>query len=135
MKPFIVIDRQDFSLTLFNANRWSVPYRFKVAVGKPGAETPRGIFTVLSKSTEPDWRIPENPDYAVETWGTTIPFGAPGNPFAVGFINLGNGVGIHATTFPPRIGTSASHGCVRMRKNDMRRIYDRVPVGAQVVIF
>lgn len=140
MERFIIIDRQEFTLTLFESARdlfrrkLTSASRFRVAVGKPGDETPAGTFTVVGKSARPDWEIPEHPDYAPETWGQVIPFGTPGCPFAVGFISLGDGVGIHATTFPPMIGNAASHGCIRMRKRDMRRIYDRVPVGTRVWI-
>ncbi len=66
--------------------------------------------------------------------GKLIKFGEPGNPFYGGFISFHpkRGIGIHGTSFPPRVGTRSSHGCIRMRKKDILNIYDRVPIGTRV---
>ena len=45
-----------------------------------------------------------------------------------------NGVGIHGTGEPGSIGSRASHGCIRMSVPDVKRLYERVPVGALVMI-
>jgi len=44
------------------------------------------------------------------------------------------GYGIHGTNNEASIGTAASHGCVRMRNDDVIRIYDIVPLGTRVKI-
>lgn len=41
---------------------------------------------------------------------------------------------IHGTNAESRLGTLASHGCVRMGNEDIIDLYDRVPVGAAVEI-
>lgn len=41
---------------------------------------------------------------------------------------------IHGTNQEDRIGTKASHGCVRMRNADIVDLFDRVPVGTVVEI-
>jgi L,D-transpeptidase YbiS len=41
---------------------------------------------------------------------------------------------IHGTNAESRLGTPASHGCVRMGNEDIIDLYDRVPVGAEVEI-
>ena len=41
---------------------------------------------------------------------------------------------IHGTNAESRLGTPASHGCVRMGNEDIIDLYDRVPVGAAVEI-
>ena len=41
---------------------------------------------------------------------------------------------IHGTNAESRLGTPASHGCVRMGNADIIDLYDRVPVGAAVEI-
>lgn len=44
-------------------------------------------------------------------------------------------MGIHGTPQPRTIGTSASHGCIRMRIYDAEDLFDRVVVGTQVENF
>jgi len=41
---------------------------------------------------------------------------------------------IHGTNQESLVGSPASHGCVRMRNADIIDLYDRVPLGAGVVI-
>jgi lipoprotein-anchoring transpeptidase ErfK/SrfK len=41
---------------------------------------------------------------------------------------------IHGTNQESLIGSPASHGCVRMRNADIVDLYDRVPLGTEVVI-
>ena len=41
---------------------------------------------------------------------------------------------IHGTNAESRLGTPASHGCVRMGNEDIIDLYERVPVGAVVEI-
>jgi len=48
---------------------------------------------------------------------------------------LGDGYGIHGTDHPESIGHAASHGCVRLRNEDIEKLYDMVPVGTVVYIY
>lgn len=41
---------------------------------------------------------------------------------------------IHGTNHESAIGTAASHGCVRMRNDDVVKLYDLVETGAEVII-
>ncbi|HEY2711965.1 MAG TPA: L,D-transpeptidase [Chthoniobacterales bacterium] len=41
---------------------------------------------------------------------------------------------IHGTNHESEIGRPASHGCIRMRSTDIADLFDRVPVGTEVVI-
>ena len=41
---------------------------------------------------------------------------------------------IHGTNHEEEIGAPASHGCIRMKKDDLIALFDRVPLGAEVVI-
>jgi lipoprotein-anchoring transpeptidase ErfK/SrfK len=137
----IVVDRTTFKLTLYrwalSKSRYVQQAVYDVTVGKLGHETPHGLYYVDSKTHTPDWKIPEDPDYPKEQWGTIIKFGEPGNPFAGGFISLHgteSGVGIHGTSFDPQVGTASSHGCIRMVTDDLLQIYDRVSVGMPVYL-
>jgi len=50
-------------------------------------------------------------------------------------LELGDGYGIHGTDHPESIGQSVSHGCVRMRNEDIEKLYPMVPVGTPVYIY
>ena len=41
---------------------------------------------------------------------------------------------IHGTRHEDKIGTPASHGCIRMTSVDLIQLFERVPVGTEVVI-
>lgn len=48
---------------------------------------------------------------------------------------LGDGYGIHGTDAPSSIGRGASHGCVRVRNEDIETLFRIVPVGTPVYIY
>lgn len=50
-------------------------------------------------------------------------------------LNLGDGYALHGTDVPTSIGTAASHGCVRLRNEDIETLYRIVPVGTPVYIY
>ncbi len=41
---------------------------------------------------------------------------------------------IHGTNHEEEIGRPASHGCIRMKSDDLVALFDRVPVGTSVLI-
>jgi hypothetical protein len=50
-------------------------------------------------------------------------------------LDLGDGYGIHGTDQPESIGHSVSHGCVRLRNEDIARLYPMGEVGTPVYIY
>lgn len=50
-------------------------------------------------------------------------------------LNLGDGYAIHGTNQPETIGRSVSHGCVRLRNEDISMLYNMVPIGTLVYIY
>ena len=48
---------------------------------------------------------------------------------------LGDGYALHGTNVPESIGRSVSHGCVRLRNEDIEKLYEMVPVGTPVYIY
>ncbi len=48
---------------------------------------------------------------------------------------LGDGYALHGTNNPASIGQAVSHGCVRLRNEDIDVLYDRVAVGTPVYIY
>lgn len=50
-------------------------------------------------------------------------------------LNLGDGYALHGTNAPSTIGRSVSHGCVRLRNEDIETLYRMIPVGTAVYIY
>ena len=50
-------------------------------------------------------------------------------------LNLGDGYALHGTNRPETIGRSVSHGCVRLRNEDIAKLYEIVPLGTVVFIY
>jgi len=95
---------------------------YDVAVGKPSTPTPQGKFAIIN-------RVP-NPTYYASS-GTVAP--GTNNPLGSRWMGLSaKGYGIHGTNVPSSIGKAASHGCVRMRKQDLEELFEMVTVGTTV---
>ncbi|HEV2148652.1 MAG TPA: L,D-transpeptidase [Longimicrobiaceae bacterium] len=74
--------------------------------------------------------------------GNTIyipPWGSPQRKhkgvLGVAKLEMYDGYYFHGTDNEASIGTAASHGCIRMRKDDILWMYENVPVGTQVYIY
>ena len=50
-------------------------------------------------------------------------------------LDTGNGFLLHGTPHKASIGTAATHGCIRLRDEDIEWLYDMVPVGTRVYIY
>ena len=50
-------------------------------------------------------------------------------------LNLGDGYALHGTNAPSTVGRSVSHGCVRLRNEDIETLYRMIPVGSAVYIY
>lgn len=48
---------------------------------------------------------------------------------------LGDGYALHGTNNPASVGQAVSHGCVRLRNEDITELYHRVAVGTPVFIY
>lgn len=102
---------------------------YPIAVGKKGWETPRGNFSVINMVRDPAWQHPWN--------GSIIPPGLD-NPLGdrwIGFWSDGkNMIGFHGTPNEESVGRAASHGCIRMKNNDVRALFEKVAVGIPVIV-
>ncbi|NUO39942.1 MAG: L,D-transpeptidase [Gemmatimonadaceae bacterium] len=48
---------------------------------------------------------------------------------------LGDGYQLHGTPYSNSIGAAVTHGCIRLRDEDIEWLYDNVPVGARVYLY
>jgi hypothetical protein len=92
-----------------------------IGVGMPGWETPRGAFYIRNKLTR--YR---SPAYGPVAFGTSARSEAATDWPAGGF------VGIHGTDRPDLLPGRVSHGCVRLRNADIRRLARLLPIGTPV---
>lgn len=130
----IVIDTPRRKLFLVLGAGRAIAY--PVGVPKRGWEW-SGTASVNGKYVRPDWAPP--PEVRVEE--PNLPYrvrgGAPNNPMGARAITLDRAnVAIHGSTQRMRatIGGAASHGCIRMRNEDVIDLYDRVHVGTPVLM-
>jgi len=102
---------------------------YPIAVGKAGWETPLGTYKVITMQRDPAWQHPWN--------GTIIPPG-PDNPLGkrwIGFWTDGrNYIGFHGTPDEQLVGQAVSHGCIRMRNQDILALYGIVQIGTPVTV-
>jgi hypothetical protein len=100
-------------------------------------ETPKGIFRVQSKLTDPVWR---KPDWAFLEEGLQPPPAGHPSRFEKGVLgdyalDLGNGYLIHGTLYQRLLGKPVTHGCVRLNDIDLEMVYYTLDVGSKVYIY
>ena len=127
----IVVDTPDRFLFLVEPNGKAL--RYGIGVGRPGFEW-SGVKRISRKSEWPDWTPPaqmllRRPDLPRHMAG------GPDNPLGARALYLGSSLyRIHGTNEPSTIGHNVSSGCIRMMNEDVIDLYDRVPVGAKVIV-
>lgn len=129
----LLVDREAFRLKLFKNLKLSKTYT--VAVGQAGLETPAGLYHIQNKAVNPAWHVPLSA-WTGKLAGKVIPGGAPNNPIKARWLGIWDGAGIHGVdpSEYASLGHAASHGCVRMRIDDVEALYPQVPVGAPIYI-
>jgi lipoprotein-anchoring transpeptidase ErfK/SrfK len=127
----IVIDTSARRLYLVTAPGQAFSYG--IGVGRDGFRW-SGTHYVSAKREWPDWtppsemlrRRPDLPRHMV---------GGIDNPLGARALYLGSTLyRIHGSNEPETIGQAVSSGCIRMTNDDVIDLYDRVPVGAKVVV-
>ena len=117
------VDRSARRLTVRRGDR--VLRRVRVAVGRPGTETPTGRFAVTDKLRT---RRADSPygccAIALSGHQTKLLPGWPG----------GDRLAIHATPQTETIGQAASLGCLRAKTRDLQALLQIVPLGAPVFV-
>lgn len=141
-RHLICVDRDGHTLTLHKRNRFGSVLRKKqvwpIAVGMVGHKTPRGLYVIDDRDLHPTWTLGDF-DWVREaglTPGAVLPYGDPNNPILGRWLGLkdAKGVGIHGTADESSIGKDASHGCIRMRVDDVLELYPSAPLRTPVYI-
>lgn len=103
-----------------------------VAIGTSSTPTPVGTFTVQNKIKNPQYVSTRSG----KKRGVTGPEGLLGDRW-IGFKQQGlNQFGIHGTPWPWFVDQRAAvtNGCVRMKHEHVRKLFDLVEIGTPVVI-
>ena len=130
----IVISQTAKTLYLILDSRTAIAY--PVAVAKRGKEW-SGSARVEAKFIEPAWSPPDSVKRDHPELPDVIPGGSSHNPMGARAITLDRDeIAIHGTTQAMRasIGAAASYGCIRMYNEDVIDLFDRVAVGAPVMM-
>ena len=107
--------------------------RYGIGVGREGF-TWSGVKAVERKAEWPDW-IPPADMLARQPYLPRFMAGGPGNPLGARAMYLAGTVyRIHGTNDSSTIGRHVSSGCIRMTNDDVMDLYNRVKIGAKVVV-
>jgi lipoprotein-anchoring transpeptidase ErfK/SrfK len=94
-----------------------------IAIGADDGPTPGGLYyvNVLLASSDPSYG-----PYA---------FGLSGHSDVYQTFNGGDGqLGLHGTDQPDKIGTKVSHGCIRLKNEDITTLAQQIPLGTPIQI-
>jgi hypothetical protein len=117
----LVVRLDDLRATLYRAGR--PVFRADVGVGTARAPTPRGRFYVRNRLTR----------YASPAYGP-VAFGTSARSETLTDWPGGGFVGIHGTNRPDLLPGRVSHGCIRMRNEDILVLARLMPVGTPVTV-
>jgi lipoprotein-anchoring transpeptidase ErfK/SrfK len=107
--------------------------RYGIGVGREGF-TWAGTQAVSRKQEWPDWNPPAEM-IARQPYLPRFMAGGPGNPLGARAMYLGNTMyRIHGTNAPSTIGQRVSSGCIRLTNEDVEDLFNRVSIGAKVVV-
>lgn len=110
---------------------------YHVGVGREGF-TWSGTDRISRKAQWPDWRPPPEMIARERRKGRVLPAfvpGGPENPLGARAIYIGNtAFRIHGTSETWSVGQAVSSGCIRMLNAQVIDLYERVAIGATVVV-
>jgi hypothetical protein len=121
VKTRLLIDRRRLRATLLRAGR--PVFRAPIGIGNAQWPTPAGHFYIRNRLTKYG-----SPFYGPLAFGTSARSAVLTDWPAGGF------VGIHGTNRPDLLPGRVSHGCIRLRNEDILRLAELMPVGTPVTI-
>jgi hypothetical protein len=117
----LVVDRQRLRAVLWKDGH--AVFAARVGVGEPRWPTPRGEFYVRQRLS----------GFGDPFYGP-IAFGTSARSAVLTDWPGGGYIGIHGTNRPGLIPGRVSHGCIRMRNEEIRRLARLMPLGTPVTV-
>jgi L,D-transpeptidase-like protein len=121
VQTHLVVDLEHLTATLLRDGR--MIFRAPIGSGRPEAPTPKGQFYIRDRLTRYS-----SPFYGPLAFGTSARSATLTDWPAGGFI------GIHGTNEPGLLPGRVSHGCIRLRNEDILKLGRLMPVGTPVTI-
>jgi len=127
----IIVNTSEYRLYLVTGNGQAI--RYAVGVGREGFGW-HGVHRIVAKREWPDWTPPKDmlrrrPDLPRHMDG------GEANPLGARAMYIGGTLyRIHGSNEPESIGHAVSSGCIRLVNEDAIDLYNRVPVGATVIV-
>lgn len=125
LTPYLIhVDLNAQKTYIYNGNlkNWNLEKTFTCSTGIKGEETPQGIYTVKEKG---QWFFSEQYNQGGKYWvqflGDYLFHSLPYNKEKTNIVDY-------------TLGTPASHGCIRLKDEDSKWIYDNIPKGTKVII-
>ena len=127
----VIIDTPNTFLYYILGNGKAI--RYGIGVGREGF-TWSGVKSVARKAEWPDWYPPAQMIMR-QPYLPRMVAGGPGNPLGARAIYIGGTeYRIHGTNDPASIGKHVSSGCIRLINDDVIDLYNRVALGAKVIV-
>jgi hypothetical protein len=117
----LVVDVAELTATLYR--RGKQVFEARVGIGRPEYPTPTGEFYIRNKLTR----------YANAFYGP-VAFGTSARSPTLTDWPGGGFVGIHGTNRPDLLPGRVSHGCIRLRNDDILALERLMPVGTPLTI-
>ena len=131
----IVINSAEMRLYYYPAGTNTVIV-LPIGIGQLGKDTPMNWTTkVERKKAGPTWTPTAKMHAEYIAAGTPLPAvvpAGPDNPMGLYALYIGHLYAIHGTNANFGIGLRVSHGCVRLRNEDIKFLFEKVPVGTRV---
>lgn len=134
-KGFVVVDKGRMKLIKYD--RYGEPVvTYGIACGKnygtkhnrSDCRTPEGFFAVKNIQNSTDWKYVDDDGNVSQKTGE----------FGPRFIRLDipgiSSIGIHGTCAPWSIGGRRSHGCIRLKNENVLELVDLVDIGMPVIV-
>ncbi len=113
-------------------------YTYPISIGQEGWDTPHSQTRVVAKAKDPTWYPPESIRKEHEEKNDPLPASVPpgpDNPLGEYALRLAiPGYLIHGTNEPRGIGMKVTHGCIRLHSDDIKDLFNRIPVDTPVTI-
>lgn len=109
-----------------------------IGIGRVGWSTPEGKTKIVSRVKDPSWTPPASVRKEHAENGDPLPAKVPpgpDNPLGRHMMRLGwPSYLMHGTNKPYGVGMRVSHGCIRLYPEDIKGLYDDIPVGTSVTV-
>ena len=122
MTTRIEVDLSERRVTLFDRGRQVLTAT--AAIGSPQTPTPTGRYYVNQRLVPADTSGPFGPGaIGISAFSEVLTGWTQGGPIA-----------IHGTNRPDLLGRAVSNGCIRVRNDLLRRLFDRTLAGTPVTV-